>query len=109
MKGGKARSRHCDPPHTSEPAETLGYAKVRETRTNLSERNRAEGVMMARAKRNTLRRGSIDMNRQQRQEQPEVPGATGTREEVSPEVAQVKARKRRGKTKKHISEDTPAG
>jgi hypothetical protein len=64
---------------------------------------------MARAKRNSLRRSSIDTDRQQRQEQPEVPGATGTPEYVSPKVAEVKARKRRGKTEKHISDDTPTG
>jgi hypothetical protein len=63
---------------------------------------------MARANRNTLHRSKIDMDRQQRQEQPEVPGATGTPEDVPPEVAEVKARKRRGKTEKHISEDKPA-
>jgi hypothetical protein len=63
---------------------------------------------MARAKRNTLHRSRIDMDRQQRQEQPEVPGATGTPEDVPPKVAEVRARKRRGKTEKHVSEDTPA-
>jgi hypothetical protein len=64
---------------------------------------------MARANRNTLHRSRIDMDRQQRQEQPEVPGATGTPPDVRPEVAEVKARKRRGKTEKHISDDTPSG
>jgi hypothetical protein len=58
---------------------------------------------MARANRNTLHHSRIDMDRQQRHEQPEVPGATGTPEDVAPEVAQVKARKRRGKTEKHVS------
>jgi hypothetical protein len=47
------------------------------------------------------------MDRQQRQEQPDVPGATGTPEDVSPRAAEIKARKRRGKTEKHVSEDTP--
>jgi hypothetical protein len=65
--------------------------------------------MMARANRNTLHRSKIDMDRQQRQEQPQVPGATGTPEEVSPKVAEVKTRKRRGKTETHITEDTPTG
>jgi hypothetical protein len=63
---------------------------------------------MARANRNTLNKSRIDLDRQQRQEQPDVPGATGTPEDVSPELAEVKARKRRGKTEKHVSEDTPA-
>jgi hypothetical protein len=49
------------------------------------------------------------MDRQQRQEQPEVAGATGTPEDVPPKVAEVKARKRRGKTEKHVGDDTPAG
>jgi hypothetical protein len=39
------------------------------------------------------------MDRQQRQEQPEVPGATGTREDIRPKVAEVKARKRRGRAR----------
>jgi hypothetical protein len=55
---------------------------------------------MAQAKTNTLRKSRIEMDRQQRQEQPEVSGATGNREEVAPKVAEVKARKRRGKTEK---------
>jgi hypothetical protein len=64
---------------------------------------------MARAERNTLHRSAIEMERQQRQEQPEVPGATGSPDdEVSPKAAEVKARKRRGKTEKHTGEDTPA-
>lgn len=63
---------------------------------------------MARADRNTLRHSSIEMERQQRQEQPEVPGATGPRDDATPEAAEVKARKRRGKTEKHVSDDTPA-
>jgi hypothetical protein len=63
---------------------------------------------MAHAKRNTLRRSKIELERQQREEQPDVPGATGTRDDVSPEAAEEKARKRRGKTTKHTSDDTPA-
>ncbi|MGH7509961.1 MAG: hypothetical protein ACREMZ_10865 [Gemmatimonadales bacterium] len=64
---------------------------------------------MAHANRNTLHRSRIELDRQQRQDQPEVPGATGKPEEPAPDVAAVKARKRRGKTEKHTSEDTPAG
>jgi hypothetical protein len=63
---------------------------------------------MARANWNTLHRSSIDLERQQRQELPEVPGATGRPEDVAPKTAEVKARKRRGKTEKHVSDDTPA-
>jgi hypothetical protein len=63
---------------------------------------------MAQAKKNTLRKSRIEMDRQQRQEQPDVPGALGTPGDVSPRAAEVKARKRRGKTEKHISDDTPA-
>jgi hypothetical protein len=62
---------------------------------------------MADAERNTLHKSSIELDRQQRQEQPEVPGATGTPEDASPRAAEVKARKRRGKTKKHVSDDAP--
>ena len=62
---------------------------------------------MADAKRNTLHKSSIEMDRQQRQEQPDVPGATGTPEDVSARAARVKAPKRRGKTEKHVSEDAP--
>lgn len=63
---------------------------------------------MPRAAKNTLRKSRIEMDRQQRQEQPDVPGATGSPEDVSPRAAEVKSRKRRGKTAKHISDDTPA-
>ncbi|MFL5495473.1 MAG: hypothetical protein ACJ8DC_13910 [Gemmatimonadales bacterium] len=62
---------------------------------------------MPRADRNTLRHSRIELDRQQRQEQPEVSGATGNPNEGTPEVAEVKARKRRGKTEKHTSDDTP--
>ncbi len=61
---------------------------------------------MARANRNTLPKSSIELDRQQRQEQPDVPGATGTPEDTSPEAAEVKSRKRHGKTGKHVSEDS---
>ena len=63
---------------------------------------------MARADRNSLHRSAIDTERQQRREPPKVPGATGTPDDVSPKAAEVKARKRRGKTEKHTAEDIPA-
>lgn len=63
---------------------------------------------MARAERNSLKRSSIEAERQQRREQPEVPGATGGPGDFSPKAAEVKARKRRGKTEKHTSDDIPA-
>ncbi len=65
------------------------------------------GVTQWPRRQNTLHKSRIQMDRQQRQEQPDVPGATGTPEDASPEAAEVKARKRRGKTEKHVSEDTP--
>jgi hypothetical protein len=60
---------------------------------------------MARADKNTLQKSRIEMDRQQRQEQPEVPGATDTPEDTSPKAAEVKSRKRHGKTGKHVSDD----
>jgi len=62
---------------------------------------------MARADQNNLHRSGLKMRRQQRDEQPEVPGATGAAEDTSAKAAKIKALKRRGKTEKHISEDTP--
>jgi hypothetical protein len=62
---------------------------------------------MARADSNNLKRSGIDSERQQRQEQPDVPGATGTPDDASPEQAEIRARKRLGKTEKHTSDDTP--
>lgn len=59
---------------------------------------------MARADQNNLHRSRIEMDRQQRQEQPEVPGATGAPDDVSPKAAEIKARKRLGKTEKHTKE-----
>jgi hypothetical protein len=64
---------------------------------------------MAHADRNTLHRSKIELDRQQREEEPQVPGATGGPDDVSPESAEVMARKRRGKTGKHTNDDTPAG
>jgi hypothetical protein len=63
---------------------------------------------MARADQNNLKGSSMESERQQRQEQPQVPGARGAPEDVSPAAAEVQARKRRGKTRKHTSDDTPA-
>lgn len=63
---------------------------------------------MARADQNNLGRSTRETERQQRQQQPEVPGATGTPDDSSPEAAEVRARKRVGKTEKHTSDDKPA-
>jgi len=62
---------------------------------------------MARADSNNLHRSGMEMDRQQRDEQPQVPGASGSPEDTSPEAARVQALKRRGKTNQHVSEDTP--
>jgi hypothetical protein len=62
---------------------------------------------MADANRNSLHHSGMDEHRQQRREQPQVSGASGTPDDVSPKAAEVKARKRRGKTNKHTSDDTP--
>jgi hypothetical protein len=68
--------------------------------------NRAR-ITMPNAGKNSLNRSGADAARQQRQEQPEVPGATGKPDDDSPEAALAAARKRRGKTRKHTSDDTP--
>ena len=62
---------------------------------------------MARADQNNLRRSKIELERQQRKEQPNVPGATGNPGKASPDAAETRARKRLGKTEKHTSEDIP--
>jgi hypothetical protein len=62
---------------------------------------------MANADRNNLHRSGLQEKRQQRQEQPHVPGASGSDEDTSAKRANVKARKIRGKTQKHTSQDTP--
>lgn len=62
---------------------------------------------MARADRNDLKQSRIELDRQQREEQPKVPGASGNDEPVSPETAEEQARKRHGKTSKHTSDDGP--
>jgi hypothetical protein len=62
---------------------------------------------MAKAKRKTLSRSSRETERQQRQEVPTVPGARGGSDDHSPEAAAEQARKRLGKTEKHVSDDTP--
>jgi hypothetical protein len=64
---------------------------------------------MARARQNTLRKSRTEMDRQQRQQQPDMPGASGTPADDSPQGAEMKARKRHGKTEKHVSEDRRAG
>jgi hypothetical protein len=63
---------------------------------------------MAHAKRNTLRHSKIELERQQRDEQPEVPGATGTKEDVSPETPKERAGRRRGRTTKRPADNMPA-
>jgi hypothetical protein len=62
---------------------------------------------MAKADQNNLRRSGLEDKRQQREEQPKVPGASGSPEDTSPGAAAIKARKVRGKTQKHTSDDTP--
>jgi hypothetical protein len=62
---------------------------------------------MANADRNNLHRSGFEDKRQQRQEQPQVPGASGSPDDTSAKAASVKARKVRGKTQKHTSDDTP--
>jgi len=64
---------------------------------------------MARADKNDLRRSRIEMDRNQRQEQPAVSGASGGEDDVSPEAAEVRARKRLGKTGRHTHDDRPGG
>jgi hypothetical protein len=63
---------------------------------------------MANADRNNLNRSGLQEKRQQRNEQPQVPGASGSEDDTSAQAAKVKARKIRGKTQKHTSDDTPA-
>ena len=62
---------------------------------------------MAQANRKSLGRSARETERQQRQEMPTVPGATGGLDDHSPEAAARHARKRLGKTEKHTSDDTP--
>ena len=62
---------------------------------------------MARADKHDLRRSGMEAGRRQREEQPVVPGATGGDDDTSPEAAEVKARKRVGKTERHTSDDRP--
>jgi len=62
---------------------------------------------MARADKNDLHRSRIEMDRQQREEEPVVPGASGGEEDTSPEAAEVRARKRLGKTERHTHDDRP--
>jgi hypothetical protein len=58
---------------------------------------------MARADQNSLHRSKVELDRQQREAEPEVPGAAGSSEEATPEAAR-KASKRFGKTNKHAGE-----
>ncbi len=62
---------------------------------------------MANADRNNLNRSGLQEKRQQRNEHPQVPGASGSQDDTSAQAAKVKARKIRGKTRKHTSDDTP--
>jgi hypothetical protein len=62
---------------------------------------------MARADKNDLKRSRIESDRQQRDEQPDVAGASGREEDRSPRAAEVKARKRAGKTERHTRDDRP--
>ena len=62
---------------------------------------------MAHANRNTLHRSKLQLERQQREVEVPVPGATGSTEDVSAEAAAEKARNRLGKTEKHTSDDGP--
>jgi hypothetical protein len=102
------RLRHCDPPHPIGLLEILALEVV--VRIELLRSLwmiKAEGVTsMARANKNTLHRSGIEAARQQRRELPNVQGATGAPDDDSPKAAEIKARKRRGKTEKNTSEDT---
>ena len=62
---------------------------------------------MAQANRKSLGRSTRETERQQRQEVPTVPGATGRQDTPSPLEAVEQARKRLGKTGKHTSDDSP--
>ena len=62
---------------------------------------------MARADKNNLHRSRIEADRNQRQEEPAVAGASGNEEEHTPEAAEVRARKRLGKTERHTGDDRP--
>lgn len=57
------------------------------------------------AGRNSLKESRIDEDRTQRREQRQVGGATGSREDNSPAAAGKAARRRRGKPRKHVSEN----
>jgi hypothetical protein len=62
---------------------------------------------MARADKNNLHRSRIEADRQQRRQEPAVAGAHGKEEEHTPEAAEVRARKRVGKTERHSRDDRP--
>jgi hypothetical protein len=62
---------------------------------------------MANADQNNLHRSGLQEKRQQRNEQPQVQGASGSKDDTSAQTARVKARKIRGKTQKHTGDDSP--
>ena len=62
---------------------------------------------MAQADRKTLGRGTPETEPQQRHDMPDVPGASGSADDDSPDAAAERARKRLGKTEKHTSEEAP--
>src|SRR4051812_21254296 len=88
----------CDPPH----ARRFGYSLATMA---FSSATKPQESAMAKADRNNLRRSGRDENRQQRREQPEVPGASGSGEDESAEAARMNALKRVGKTGKHSSDE----
>ncbi|HET7600925.1 MAG TPA: hypothetical protein VFK09_11560 [Gemmatimonadales bacterium] len=61
---------------------------------------------MARSNKNTLK--DPDRGRQQRRRAPRQPGAEGSEHIATPTEAEIAAKRRRGKTGRHVDEDTPA-
>ncbi len=59
---------------------------------------------MARSKKNTLK--DPDRGRQQRASMPRQPGARGSEHIATPTEAEIATKHRRGKTEKHVSNDT---
>jgi hypothetical protein len=60
---------------------------------------------MPRSNKNTLK--DPDFGRQQRTVMPRQPGAHGSEHIATPTEAEVEAKHRRGKTRRHVSDDTP--
>jgi hypothetical protein len=60
---------------------------------------------MPRSNKNILK--DPDRGRQQRTRAPRQPGAHGSEHIATPTEAEIAARHRRGKTGKHVSDDTP--